>query len=92
MPQPDAVVALNNYLQGYPGGSITDKLSWNMTEKGPGHQLTHCAIANFEGVEIGKGTGVSKGNAKADAAVQALQYLRQNRPYPGRAYPQCVQI
>ncbi|KAF8256402.1 hypothetical protein EI94DRAFT_1809033 [Lactarius quietus] len=81
MSQQDAIRDLNNYLQLHPRGNLTVHLSWAMTESGPPGQLTHSASAKFQGQAIGHGRGILKNVAKAEAAVQALQYLRQNHPY-----------
>ncbi|KAF8266748.1 hypothetical protein EI94DRAFT_1802628 [Lactarius quietus] len=77
----DPVRDLNNYLQGHPRGNLVPLLSWTTTVDGPCHQVTHYATANFQRQAIGSGSAVSKGNAKAAAAIEALQYLRQNCPY-----------
>ncbi|KAN0136184.1 hypothetical protein V8E53_006044 [Lactarius tabidus] len=81
MSQQDPVRDLNNYLQSYPGGNLSSQLSWVTTHDGPQHQVTHYATANFQRQAIGSGRGVSKGLAKAAAAIQALQYLQQALPY-----------
>ncbi|KAF8258771.1 hypothetical protein EI94DRAFT_1098073 [Lactarius quietus] len=63
----DPVIALNNYLQGHPGGNISYQLSWNMTQTGPCHQVTHHATANFRVRRSAKGRhfkGHSKGTGR----------------------------
>jgi dsRNA-specific ribonuclease len=90
----DPVRDLNNYLQGHPRGNLTIYFSWVMKQSGPGHQVTHTAVANCEsfdriknyalsyavnGTEIGSGRSFSMGNAKREAAMQALQYFSVNK-------------
>jgi len=72
----DPVRDLNNALQGYPTGNLTPQLSWEERVEGPNHQVTHFATAKFRGVDVGRGRGVSKGVAKREAAIQALQNLK----------------
>ncbi|KAH9169638.1 hypothetical protein EDB89DRAFT_2244508 [Lactarius sanguifluus] len=43
--QVDPVRDLNNYLQGHSSGNITTLLSWETTQQGPQHQVTHYATA-----------------------------------------------
>ncbi|KAH9005386.1 hypothetical protein EDB86DRAFT_1438959 [Lactarius hatsudake] len=78
--QADPVRDLNNFLQGHSRGNLTTLLSWEMTQQGPQNQVTHYATAKFQRQAIGYGNGLSKGGAKAMAAVEALQYLRQMYP------------
>ncbi|KAF8266739.1 hypothetical protein EI94DRAFT_1701516 [Lactarius quietus] len=76
--QQNYVRDLNNYLQGCPRGNLTPHLSWDATEEGPGHQVTHHATVKFRGKEIGHGENAAKGKAMAAAAKQALQYFDAN--------------
>ncbi|KAI0265066.1 hypothetical protein BC834DRAFT_192783 [Gloeopeniophorella convolvens] len=69
---------LNNFLQGQPGGNLAQELLWKVTKTGPEHSTTFHVTATFRGVDIGVGHGTSRGSAKRDASVQALQYLRSN--------------
>ncbi|KAH9011721.1 hypothetical protein EDB83DRAFT_2523350 [Lactarius deliciosus] len=78
--QADPVRDLNNFLQGHSRGNLTHLLSWETTHSGPQHQVTHYATAKFQQREIGHGQGLSKGNAKAVAAAEALRYLQQTYP------------
>jgi hypothetical protein len=41
----DYVRDLNNYLQNHPLGNFAAQLSWDLTQSGPGHQVTHYATA-----------------------------------------------
>ncbi|KAH9029313.1 hypothetical protein EDB83DRAFT_2654975 [Lactarius deliciosus] len=67
---------LNNYLQGHPTGNLTLHLSWVMRQEGPSHMVTYYVIAKLRGVEIGHGRGPSMAMAKSEAALQALQHLK----------------
>ncbi|KAI9434790.1 hypothetical protein H4582DRAFT_743726 [Lactarius indigo] len=75
--QVDPVRDLNNYLQGHPTGNLTTLLSWETKQEGPQHQAKHYATAKLQGQPIGHGYGQHKNGAKAMAATEALQYLRQ---------------
>ncbi|KAH9983197.1 hypothetical protein BJV74DRAFT_47364 [Russula compacta] len=72
----DPVRDLNNFLQGLPGGNLAKDLNWVLQREGPEHGVTYHITAIFRGVTVGVGHGTSKGAAKRDASVQALQYLR----------------
>jgi len=65
---------LQKHLVG--NGNLTQYFSWALSQTGPVHQTTHYATAELHGEEIGSGTGFSMGNAKREAATEALKYLR----------------
>lgn len=78
----DPVRDLNNFLQRYRDarGNLTRHFSWLLQQAGPDNQRVHYATAKLHGQVIGTGSGVSIGNAKYVAAVQALQYLQPLPP------------
>ncbi|KAI0045112.1 hypothetical protein FA95DRAFT_1680692 [Auriscalpium vulgare] len=63
---------LNNHLQAT--GQVQG-LTWQFSAQGPPHATIHTAIAMLYGLEIGRGTGTSRGNAKKVASQQALATL-----------------
>jgi len=78
----DPVRDLNNFLQGQPGGNATREFEWILTKEGPEHGTIYHVTAVFRGVNVGVGHGSTKGIAKRNASVQALEYLKTHVP-PG---------
>ncbi|KAH8991271.1 hypothetical protein EDB92DRAFT_1816448 [Lactarius akahatsu] len=81
----DPIRELYHYLGYLTAGNLGMYLLWELKQEGPSHQVTHYAIAKFQGVEIGRGRGVSLGLAKREAAILALQHLRNQTTFLKRS-------
>ncbi|TFY79443.1 hypothetical protein EWM64_g4569 [Hericium alpestre] len=66
----DSVLDLNNVLQSQRQEHL---LSWQFGESGLQHQLTHYATVIYMGQPIARGAGLSRGDAKQQAAAQVLR-------------------
>ncbi|KZT08417.1 uncharacterized protein LAESUDRAFT_811503 [Laetiporus sulphureus 93-53] len=65
---------LNNWLQ---ANSKRNALTWDVSTSGPKHAPTWTAIAYIDGVQYGRGTGVSRNVATEIAAEQTLTALKR---------------
>ncbi|KAF9237147.1 kinase-like domain-containing protein [Melanogaster broomeanus] len=70
-------IVLNNYLQEV--CRDTQRLTWDVSGKGPGHMVTWLGIAYLDGVEWGRGQGPSRGAAMEAAAERVLNKLGVGR-------------
>ncbi|KAI0273157.1 hypothetical protein BGY98DRAFT_936372 [Russula aff. rugulosa BPL654] len=64
------------------GGNATRDFEWVLKREGPEHCTTYHVTAVFRGVNVGVGHGSTKGIAKRNASIQALEYLKTHVP-PG---------